>query len=116
MPVIVTSADSSRWNAAPTAVFATIAVWLSSGTIGFRTRPAGASGTADCHCPARPRLRRRDCCLRRRPAQRAGGDRGSAARLVVLPWLPIPLPPACLIWTGALSAPIWIGVGWRSLS
>ena len=30
---------------------------------------------------------------------------------VVLPWLPLPVPAACLMWTGPLVAWIWVGVG-----
>src|SRR5205823_6192132 len=30
--------------------------------------------------------------------------------IVALPWLPVPVPPAFLIWTGALTVPVWLAV------
>jgi hypothetical protein len=112
MPVIVTSAASSRWSAAPSAAFATIAAWLSSGTMGFRT-PAGARfGVVPiAFVPIALALAAGGLVFLagRRDARRAA-IAASPLILVVLPWLPAPLPAAFLIWTGALIGPIWIGV------
>jgi hypothetical protein len=101
MPVIVTFAAS---------LFASIAAWLSFGAIGFR-RPSGARIGV---LPLEPVPLA--CALaagvvafvlmRRRG--RSAAFAVAPLALVVVPWLPIPLPPAFLIWTGALTVPIWL--------
>jgi hypothetical protein len=113
MPVIVTSAGSSRWHAVWAAVFAAIAVWLSTGAIAFRNPSGARVGVLPISM------------LPLAVAALAAGivfaigvrnRRGAAVAvsplvLVVIPWLPVTLPPAFLIWTGAFTIPIWIGVG-----
>src|ERR1041385_1795816 len=41
------------------------------------------------------------------PLARRVGIAGLAA-LLLLPWLPIPVPPAFLVWTGPLATWLWI--------
>src|SRR5579859_1053839 len=112
MPVIVTSAAPSRWHAVPAAVFAALAVWLSSGTIAFRN-PSGArvavlpAGVLPLAAVALVALVVFALGARR---PRGAAIAVSPLALLVIPWLPVPVPPACLIWTGALTMPIWIGV------
>ena len=112
MPVIVTSAGSSRWHAVPAAVFAAVAVWLSSGAIAFRN-PAGAR-IGVLPIGAVPVV---GAALVAAIVFAIGSrhPRGAAVAvsplaLLVIPWLPLTLAPAFLIWTGALTVPIWIGV------
>jgi hypothetical protein len=112
MPVIVTSAGSSRWHAVPAAAFAALAVWLSSGAIALRN-PSGARIGA-LPLGAVPIL---GAALVAAIVLAIGSrhSRGAAVAvsplaLLLIPWLPVPLAPAFLIWTGALTVPIWIGV------
>lgn len=32
---------------------------------------------------------------------------------LVLPWLPLELPPALLVWTGPLTLPVWVAIVWN---
>ena len=112
MPVIVTSAGPSRWHAVSVAVFAAIAVWLSSGAIAFRNPSGARIGVLPVHV-----LPFAVAALAALAVMAIGlkNPRGAAVAvapiaLLVIPWLPVPLPPALLIWTGALTIPIWIGV------
>ena len=112
MPVIVTSGASSRWHAAPAAVFAAIAVWLSTGAMAFRTPfgvrigvlPIAALPFATAVLAAAIVF----AVGARRP--RGAAIAVSPLVLVLIPWLPVTLPPALLIWTGATTVPLWIGV------
>jgi len=112
MPVIVTSAGPSRWHAASVAVFAAIAVWLSSGAIAFRNPSGARIGVLPVHGLPFAIAALAACAVL---AIGIKNPRGAAVSvsplaLLVIPWLPMPLPPAFLIWTGALTIPIWIGV------
>ena len=112
MPVIVTSAGPSRWHAASVAVFAAIAVWLSSGAIAFRNPSGARIGILPLH--VFPLVIAALVALAVLPIgirnPRGAAVAVSPLALLVIPWLPMPLPPAFLIWTGALTIPIWIGV------
>jgi hypothetical protein len=112
MPVIVTSAGPSRWHAVPAAVFAAIAVWLSSGAIAFKSTSGARIGVLPLG--ARPLAAAIVVAVIVFAAGRRS-PRGAAVvvaplALLAIPWLPMTLPPAFLIWTGAFTMPIWIGV------
>ncbi len=96
----------------PAAVFATIAVWLSTGAIGFRTPSGGRIGVLPIAIAplALAFVVGMVVFVAGRRSVRGAAIAVLPLVFVVTPWLPIPLPPAFLIWTGALSVPIWIGV------
>jgi hypothetical protein len=93
-------------------VFAAIAVWLSSGAIAFRNPSGARIGVLPVSVlPFAAAVVVAVIVF----AAGARHPRGAAVAasplaLLVIPWLPVPLPPAFLIWTGALTMPIWIGV------
>ena len=101
MPVIVTFAA---------ALFASMAAWLSFGAIAFH-RPSGARigvlplDPVPLACALVAGVMA--FFLMRRKGRTAALAVAPLA-LIVVPWLPIPLPPAFLIWTGALTVPIWL--------
>lgn len=114
MPVIVTSVPSARLAAALAAAGAALAAWVSFGVIAFRG-PAGARiGVlpVDASCLAIAGIAGLVVLaigLRK--------DRGigvaiaiSPLGLVLLPWLPMAVPPAFLVWTGALASLVWLAV------
>jgi hypothetical protein len=112
MPVIVTSAGPSRWHAVPPAAFAAIAAWLSSGAIAFRNPSGARIGVLPISVLpfAAAALAAAIVWALGMTRPRAAAVAVSPLALIVIPWLPVPLPPAFLIWTGALTMPIWIGV------
>jgi len=120
--VIVAPVPTSRAAAIAAAVFTAVAALLSFGVIAFSgpspsTLPAGArlgivpldnwhllaaalAGAAVLAAAWRSR---------RGPGAMAAAV--SPLALVVLPWLPFPVPPAFLIWTGGVLSIVWIATG-----
>jgi hypothetical protein len=94
-------------------VFAAIAAWLSTGAIAFRNPSAARVGVLSISVlPLAAAVLAAGIVF----AIGVRNPRGAAVAvsplvLVVIPWLPVPLPPAFLIWTGAFTIPIWIGAG-----
>lgn len=112
MPVIVTSAESSRWRAALIAAAVSLAAWLSSGSIGFRSAAGDRIGALPVDLAAAILILVVGVlafAVARRNTTRAAIAIAPLV-LIVAPWVPGPLPAAVLIWTGALTGPIWIAV------
>jgi hypothetical protein len=91
-------------------VWTALAAWLSSGAIAF----AGAAGPrfgvleADAlHAAVSLTAGLVVLAIARRGPARAAVAVAPLA-LTILPWLPIPVPPAFLIWTGALASLPWL--------
>jgi hypothetical protein len=112
--VIVAPVSSSRLVAAVAAAWAGLAAWLSFGAIAF----AGPGGARTGLVPIDP-VHLVLACLAAVIALAVGVNarRASAVAaavapllLIFLPWLPIPVPAAFLIWHGALSSLIWVAV------
>src|SRR5258708_5691645 len=112
MPVIVTSAAPSRSRAGANAACAFIAAWISSGTIAFGGPGGGRIGVLpiDIVFLSLALLAALVVFAVSLRDARATSIALSPLALLVLPWLPIPVPPAFLIWTGALTAFVWLGV------
>ena len=95
----------------PATVFVSLAAWLSTGVVAFRATPGARLGALPIGFTPIA-LAVLAGALSYRAGRRDAGRAAVAAAplvLVVLPWLPVPVPPAFLIWTGALTIPIWIG-------
>jgi hypothetical protein len=96
----------------PAAVCVSLAAWLSSGVLAFRATPGarlGALPIAFAPIALALLVGALSYLAGRRDITRAALA-VAPLLLVVLPWLPAQVPPAFLIWTGALTIPIWIGV------
>lgn len=93
------------------ALWAAIAAWLTLGTIGF----VSASGAKLGLLPASPAALTFVVAAAGAVAAllRYGASPWplSLLILVVLPWLPVWVPPAFLIWSGPIAGVVWIAVG-----
>jgi hypothetical protein len=92
------------------ALWAACAAWLSCGIVGFTSAAGGRLGLL----PATPAV----IVFVLAAAfgvfflLRAGASRWPLLLLVLvaLPWLPVPVPAAFLIWSGPITAVVWLGV------
>lgn len=87
-----------------------VAAWLSQGTITWTGQAGDRLALLPLSIPAAL------LCAAAGLLALLGVRRGRSARplallaLVALPWLPLPLPPALLLWSGPLVALVWIAV------
>jgi hypothetical protein len=101
----------SRLAPVGAALFAALAAWLSQGTIGF----SGAEGARIAVLPlsATALAVTIGAAIAVLGMRRAGASLAPVCLLIllVLPWTPLPIPPAFLLWVKPLSVLVWIAVG-----
>lgn len=100
----------SRFAPAGAALLAALAAWLSPGTIGLSAEDGPRLGAL----PASPlaAAAATAAAIVVLVFARAGASMAPVALLVLtlLPWLPLPVPAAFLIWTGPVAGVVWMAV------
>ena len=122
MLVIVAPVTSSRLVALLAAAWAALAAWVALGAIAFTgpssTVPGAGAGARLGVLPLdAPHLALVALAGLAVLAIGLRNGRGypaviavSPLVLIVLPWLPFPVPPVFLVWTGALASLVWVAV------
>jgi hypothetical protein len=98
-------------GAAAAAAFATVAAWLSQGLVTY----SGEGAARIALLPLSPLSIAisvlAGVCVFWILRRGAGAAPLLLLAFVILPWLPVPLPPALMLWTGPIVLLLWIAVG-----
>src|SRR5216684_3671559 len=112
LSVIVASVTSARLAAALAAAGVACAAWVSFGTIAFRGTAGGRIGVLPVDTSSLAIAGLAGLVVLALGLRKDRGVRVAIAIsplvLVLLPWLPIAVPPAFLLWTGAIASLLWL--------